>query len=129
MAKRVVPVPDDLAFQTDIALPATWNGWTCRELVCERYPDLRIRIHEKNRSHELVQYFVENESFKSLKRAYNYLKSKPRRVRRENKPTRNANGDRQDSRGEVDVSPKGSRRSNRKTRASSLHRIRGRSSR
>ena len=82
MAKRLRKVPDDLSFQK--TYDKLRGYWWCKEYECERYPDLLIRTHGRAGTPEIVQYTVltgaDPHSFKSLKSAYTYLMSKPRRV-------------------------------------------------
>lgn len=99
MAKRVLKIPDDLTFQR--IYDRERSGLRCVEYQCERYPDLRIRSQgpPANWWDWTAYYVVDSannvEGFSSLRRAYTFLMSRPRRVVRDkNIPRRDADGHR-----------------------------------
>lgn len=98
MAIRLLKVPSDLSFQK--TYDKFRHRWWCKELTCEQYPDLRIRLHGRAGRPEITQYTVldsdgDAHSFPSFRTAYSFLMSRPRRVTREsNKPRQYASADR-----------------------------------
>lgn len=85
MALRLRKVPSDLSFQK--TYDHLHGQWWCKELTCEQYPDLRIRLHGRAGRPEITQYTVLDSDggahkFTSYRSAYSFLMSRPRRINR-----------------------------------------------